>query len=317
MKKRECAIVQDLLVLYEDNVLQEESMQMVEEHIRGCEECMRIYENMGKELRVTDEDAEHSEKQQKEQEDAAKKIMSRLSRSITYKNAIILGSVLTVLLVVIIMVNELCNDYLDNDWGIAGMIYTIPADEVEITELYQLKNGDIYCTLKTEKQIGIREGSAWILPDNDVTASTDEAKQEIRFRQRTPWEWDGVEYTEVSMLFATEREGELAESREKVVQRCSEISYLGKSDSDRLIIWQSGQTVKEAPEEIERQAILEYVRDDQVEKAIQECEKLGWDSDEEIARAYQADRDIYHMYGSIDWEENVIFKHNYSTIWVN
>ena len=38
MKKRECAIVQDLLVLYEDGVLQEESMQMIEEHIRGCEE---------------------------------------------------------------------------------------------------------------------------------------------------------------------------------------------------------------------------------------------------------------------------------------
>ena len=48
MKNRECAIVQDLLVLYEDGMLQEESMQMIEEHIRGCEECMKIYENTGK-----------------------------------------------------------------------------------------------------------------------------------------------------------------------------------------------------------------------------------------------------------------------------
>lgn len=48
--KKECAVVQDLLVLYEDDVLKEESKQMIEEHIRGCEECMRIYEDAGKKL---------------------------------------------------------------------------------------------------------------------------------------------------------------------------------------------------------------------------------------------------------------------------
>ena len=48
--KKECAVVQDLLVLYEDDVLKEESRQMVEEHIRGCEECMQLYENARKPL---------------------------------------------------------------------------------------------------------------------------------------------------------------------------------------------------------------------------------------------------------------------------
>lgn len=45
MDKKICAVVQDLLVLYEDDVLKEESKKMVEEHIRTCEECRRIYEH--------------------------------------------------------------------------------------------------------------------------------------------------------------------------------------------------------------------------------------------------------------------------------
>ena len=42
--KKECAIVQDMLVLYEDDCLQEESRKMVEDHIAECQECRRVYE---------------------------------------------------------------------------------------------------------------------------------------------------------------------------------------------------------------------------------------------------------------------------------
>lgn len=42
--KRECAVVQDLLVLYEDDVLLPESRRMVEEHIKVCAECRKVYE---------------------------------------------------------------------------------------------------------------------------------------------------------------------------------------------------------------------------------------------------------------------------------
>ena len=45
--KRDCAVVQDLLVLYEDDVLTNESKEMVEEHLRGCEECMQVYDKSG------------------------------------------------------------------------------------------------------------------------------------------------------------------------------------------------------------------------------------------------------------------------------
>ena len=48
--KKECAIVQDMLVLYEDDCLQEESRKMVEDHIADrirssdTEKCVSNYE---------------------------------------------------------------------------------------------------------------------------------------------------------------------------------------------------------------------------------------------------------------------------------
>lgn len=314
MKKRECAIVQDLLVLYEDHMLQEESMQMVEEHIRGCEECMRIYENAGKELPINVEEAEKSEEKQDEE---ASKVMKRVLRRITYKQVLILGLVVVLLMVGVSAANGICNDLSGNYWGISGMLYTIPADEIEVTELYQLKNGDIYCTLKSDKQIGLRQGSGWLVPDNKYEEDTDEATQEICFRQRTPWELDAVESYQVTMVFATSRQGILEENGKQINQSCSEISYCGKTRSDKLVIWQRGQKVQEAPEDIERLAIQGYVRFDQLGKAIQECENLGWDSAEEIGRVYLQGQDTEYMEGMTFYERNIRFQYGYEEVWID
>lgn len=314
MKKRECAVVQDLLVLYEDGVLQEESMQMVEEHIRGCEDCMRIYENAGKDLRIS---LEETGKSEKEQEDAAAKVMKRVYRRITYKHIIILGLVVVLLLVGVSTADGICNRISGNFFGITGMIYTIPADEIEVTELYQLKNGDIYCTLKSDKQIGLRQHSDWLIPDNKYEEDTDEATQELCFRQRTPWELDAVESYQVTMIFATSRQGILEESGKQINQSCSEISYCGKTRSDKLVIWQRGQKVQEAPEDIERLAIQGYVRSEQLGKAIRECENLGWDSAEEIGRVYLQGQDPEYMEGMRYYDQNIMFQYGYEAVWVD
>lgn len=309
MKKRECAIVQDLLVLYEDNMLQEESMEMVEEHIQSCEECKHIYENTSKGLSISSDVLPDSEKNQ---EDVAIQIMKKLTRRITYKNTAIFGVILAVILVGISAANEICDRITDNVWGIAGMIYLIPADKVEMTELYQLKNGDIYCTLKSDKKIGIRQTSDWILPNDNIEKSTDEASLEICFRQITPWESHNTpDSYQSSVIFATEREGVIEESGEKVIQRCSKISYRGKTKEDRLTIWQRGQKVQEAPEEIERKAIRAYVQEGQLQRALEECNNLGW-GNEEVVRVYEDDNDIHHLYGSDDG--NVEFGNDFDTI---
>ena len=44
--EKECKIVQDLLPAYIDNILSEESKVYVEEHLKKCEECKKIYDEM-------------------------------------------------------------------------------------------------------------------------------------------------------------------------------------------------------------------------------------------------------------------------------
>ena len=44
--KVKCAVINDLLPLYVDDVLSKESRELVEEHIRECESCRKTLENM-------------------------------------------------------------------------------------------------------------------------------------------------------------------------------------------------------------------------------------------------------------------------------
>ena len=39
MKETNCDVIRDLLPLYEDNVVSEETAQMVREHLKDCPEC--------------------------------------------------------------------------------------------------------------------------------------------------------------------------------------------------------------------------------------------------------------------------------------
>ena len=48
MKKQECKLVQDLLPLYIEDILSEESKQYVEQHLNGCDECRLTRHKMEK-----------------------------------------------------------------------------------------------------------------------------------------------------------------------------------------------------------------------------------------------------------------------------
>ena len=47
--KNECDIVQDLLFSYNDGVLSETSTELVEEHLKKCEKCKKVLEEIRKE----------------------------------------------------------------------------------------------------------------------------------------------------------------------------------------------------------------------------------------------------------------------------
>lgn len=51
-EKRDCKIVQDLLPNYIENLTNEETNCFIEEHLKQCEECKKMHENMKKELEI-------------------------------------------------------------------------------------------------------------------------------------------------------------------------------------------------------------------------------------------------------------------------
>lgn len=50
--KRDCKIVQDLLPNYIEKLTNEETNKYIEEHLKECEECKKMHENMKKELEI-------------------------------------------------------------------------------------------------------------------------------------------------------------------------------------------------------------------------------------------------------------------------
>lgn len=276
--KRECAVVQDLLVLYEDDVLQEQSKEMIEEHIRGCEECMRVYENIGRDLPTVEPVQESSEE---EQEDAAVRVMKKLSKRITRKTGVILISVVAALCVAIGIVDTVCDQMTDGWGGIATVISAIPTEDIHVAEMYQLKNGDIYCTLEFDKGTCMQQVADWVIPLGMECESTKEAVKELRFKYE-PWQLNAARTSQMSMILPVERQGTVEETGETITQSCAEISIYGKTKKDKLTIWKAGQKVKAAPESIEEEAIRAYVGDGQIVKAIEECSQMGWDEYEKI-----------------------------------
>ena len=56
MSKINCNIIQDILPLYVDDVVSEDTKNIVEEHLTGCDECKKIAESMQEKIEIkTDE----------------------------------------------------------------------------------------------------------------------------------------------------------------------------------------------------------------------------------------------------------------------
>lgn len=106
--KQECAVVQDLMVLYEDDVLRDESRKIVQEHIRTCEECRKIYERASAPVSGI-QDAlpdirESLGRSEKDREDMAVKAVSRFRRKLTF-NHIIIGGLLFIAFILVLEYN--------------------------------------------------------------------------------------------------------------------------------------------------------------------------------------------------------------------
>ena len=273
---KDCAIVQYMLALYEDDCLQEESRKMVEDHIAECQECRWVYEACEK---MQDIQVQAQTESDLQIQKSASQIMKKIKRRTTLKAVI--GIVLIV--AVIIGGHVFCNHITDSEWGYSEMLYGIASDDVEVAQLYQLAGGDIYCVLKSSKSIGIQSMTGLQDP-SELSDQNEEQTLEYRMRGRTFWETVSVpEIKQSTIIFPVRLEGISEETKQEYTCYAKQVAFYGKTMSDKKVIWNEGQDIAKAPDEIEYRAIRAYLENGNVEKAYAECESLGWDSAKIIA----------------------------------
>ena len=241
--KKECAIVQDLLALYEDDCLQEESRKMVEDHIAECQECRWVYEACEK---MQDIQVQAQTESDLQIQKSASQIMKKIKRRTTLKAVI--GIVLIV--AVIIGGHVFCNHITDSEWGYSEMLYGIASDDVEVAQLYQLAGGDIYCVLKSSKSIGIQSMTGLQDP-SELSDQNEEQTLEYRMRGRTFWETVSVpEIKQSTIIFPVRLEGISEETKQEYTCYAKQVAFYGKTMSDKKVIWNEGQDIAKAPDEI-------------------------------------------------------------------
>lgn len=98
MEKIKCTIVQDILPLYVDDVVCEDTKELVDEHISTCENCALLVNNMKKDINMSSFAMDESENI-KVVKKIKKSIKSRIVKAIFATIAIIFGLYIVFLLV--------------------------------------------------------------------------------------------------------------------------------------------------------------------------------------------------------------------------
>lgn len=257
-----CGVVRDLLILYEDDVCSKESSEVIMEHIKGCEGCRKAYEQTAKPLPpvTAGQDVENNE-------DARFiKTLRKYRKKATLLNTLIVSFFLLVAAALIkIGWTEFQN----------SSIFAVPAEDIKVTELYQLAGGDIYCTLEFPKLITPPPLNSMEIIDK--TSDKHEGFYELHCQYPLSVDEEKYFYYDtMSIIFPAEVSGDFYSNLDPdSTYTCISINYQGKGKKDRLVIWEEGQTLEKAPKYIEEKAIQTYQIDGNAQKALDEMELIG------------------------------------------
>ena len=165
-KKTECEIVQDLLLGYVDNVLNEESKKIVEKHLAECKECQTKLNEINNDIR-------DNENNQKKQIDYLKKVKRKNNiKAVVIAIGIILLIGLIIYLRKFIIVNDFMNKAkksLASENFYTETTQVISSNEVAVTKEWY-KDGKY----KSITEIYSEDGLAQTIPIQYATINTDE-----------------------------------------------------------------------------------------------------------------------------------------------
>lgn len=254
MSKIPCSVIRDLMVLYDDNVCSEESRRMVEEHIAECEECRSLYQKAAAGLPDISLEAEQESSRARDDEiiEFFKNVCKKIERRLNYRYIIIIFS----LIVAVIIASTVWEQWLQ------FRVNIVPSEDVQITELYELESGDIYCTFQCKDTIGQVNFGDIEVPAGKEAENYDKGWQEIYFQYSMPFKKsinEKIFGKEVSVVFpkkvvnsnlSVEVSGEWTYPGGRT-RTCAYIYYAGKNKEERMLVWEKGQEIKSAPESIE------------------------------------------------------------------
>ena len=239
MDKIHCDIVKDLLPLYVEDVCSEKSKAEIERHLEACEDCKCYYEMLKEDNPKVEKDWTSSNLLEGE---FIQGIEKKIKKKITF-DMVVAGFVVFLACAI---GSVMYTDYVhEPGFELFGLIDTrLETEDITITDLYQLESGEIFFTAKSDKKF------TWPYTD---AAVYDEEKNIYYSTGMCTYSWwnDHIEQS------GTLREGaficspvawDAGGNRHEI----SEIRFEGKGD-ESILVWEKGQELEPAPEEIERE----------------------------------------------------------------
>lgn len=312
--KLSCDTIRDLLPLYKDNVCSDSSKDLVEEHLTSCEECRTYYEKMEEGLPEITESMPGGNDEDTIQHDL--QFLKDVSRKITFRQMLVFGLTVIVLFIIggsIYWINQLPSDSpIVQQFSILDSRISI--DEVTVKEVYELENGDIFCTLETDAPVNIWE-QRYASSKQTPSVYTDQGNFNTLTFTTTVWDRLNPFSYDTSLSFTVPMRLLLVGPPDRQ-EPAKAIYYEGKG-GEKLTIWEEGQSLPPAPDAIEKKVAKEwdsYQEDCQKLKDSVETNSLDPDIDQLYIREAE---DVYYyptdgkLLLNPDYTPNFIFQNSF------
>lgn len=230
MTKTHCDLIQDLLPLYVDDACSEQSKLIIDEHVMECRECRDQLTAMKQSLFVTES---HETAEQDKQ--AIQSLAKTWHKAKLY--AWIKGGVIATVCCILVIVSY----QVLTKWRIV----TVPAELIEISEVYQLADGSISYRLKVKDEYELTYISQTY--DEQGNSYTVGYRPIIKRKINDNYVSYGINGSLHRMYPEKENEILFKLNNSSGVQAW----YYGSAE-DRILIWEQGMEVPGASESLEQ-----------------------------------------------------------------
>ena len=248
-EKRNCKIVQDLLPNYIEKLTNEETNNFIEEHLRECAECQKIFENMKKDIQV---------KNTKRDDREVKYIKKYNSKLKLLRNILLIIIILFVIIIgrKVIILTNLSNkaQEIQNNQNYYSKIESYKQGEMKIIEIYK-KQDKILMTWTSYSQDADKIKQVFYKSGEEKIALIDNGKTK-RLSKVQDISANPIVFT--SNIFWINLYTAITTDIDKVNLNGKECYIVKDNNTEKFIDVKSGIAVKEIDNEINMTADYEY-----------------------------------------------------------